>query len=214
MADWTTLLNDIRLDLQDTSDNPKYSDKVLYLYTKDAIRDYSTWFPKRNDHVAMTLVNGAYPLPVDFIEDIHVECPGDTYLEKRYAQNGVSFKKTSVPSSYYVHGGNLYLSAPTTLPVYLSYLGAHPVPMSELDGTFQITVPEADLELLRLYVKAKTLGQLRGRQAALDRFKVTGARDDNPLIPETGDLMGQYHAAIAQRVRGGVILLHLIGRGS
>lgn len=214
MATWADLLADIRLDLQDTSDNPKYPDKVLYLYAKDAIRDYSTWFPKRNDHVELALFNSTYPLPADFLEDIHVECPAGTFLEKRFIQPGVTLRQTPLPSYYYIHGGNLYLSSPWDGPIYITYLGTHPVPASEAADTFTITIPEADLELLRLYVKAKTLGQMRGRQAALDRFKVTGKRDDNPLAPETDDLMGQYHQAVAQRVRGGVILLHRIGRGS
>ncbi len=214
MATWADLLADIRLDLQDTSENPKYSDKTLYLYAKDAIRDYSTWFPKRNDHLELAPVNGTYPLPVDFIEDIHVECPSDTFLEKRYEQPGVTYRKTNRPSYFYVHGGNLYLSSPTNDTVYLTYLGTHPVPVSEGDSSYVLTIPEADLELIRLYVKSKTLGQLRGRQAALDRFKVTGKRDDNPLMPETDDLMVTYRAAVAQRVRGGIILLHRIGRGA
>lgn len=213
MTTWADLLGDIRVDLQDTSENPKYSDKVLYLFAKDAIRDYSTWFPRRNDHVELAAVNGAYPLPIDFIEDIHVECPADTFLEKRFAQPGTTLRRTNVPTHYFVHGGSLYLSAPTDKAVYLTYLGTHPVPTSEQDLEFQLTVPDADLELIRLYVKAKTLSQMRSRQAALDRFKPVGKRDDNPLMPETDDLMAMYHRAVAQRIRGGVILLHRIGRG-
>lgn len=214
MVTWADLLADLRIDLQDASDNPKYSDQTLFLYTKDAVRDYSTWFPRRNDHLELTLTNGSYPLPADFLEDIHVECPADTFLEKRYEQPGVTFRKTIRPAYYYVHGGNLYLSAATSDAVFLTYLATHPVPISEADLGFVLTIPEADLELVRLYVKARTIGQLRARQAALDRFKVTGQRDDNPLLPETGDLMAHYRQAVAQRIRGGLILLHRIGRGA
>ena len=79
---WAQHLSDVRSDLQDTSDtSPRWSTDMLYLYTKDGVRDYSTWFPKRLDHVEISLISGKYPLPLDYVEDIAIEYPADTLLQ-------------------------------------------------------------------------------------------------------------------------------------
>jgi hypothetical protein len=213
---WADLLADIRADLQDTGTVKKWDDKLLFLYAKDAIRDYSTWFPKRIDRSVLSHIGETYPLTLDFVEDIHVESPRDHFLEKRQDRPGVRYPATGKrPFYYYIQGGNLYLNG-TPLDgdeVLLTYLATHPVPASETDAAFVVTVPDADVELIRLYVKAKVYSQMRSRQASLDRFKQgTGARDDNPLLPEVDDLMNDYYTAISQRVRGGVITLYRAGR--
>jgi hypothetical protein len=210
---WDELLADIRADLQDTGSAPRWSTKMLFLYAKDAVRDYSTWFPARTDRFEILPVDGKHPLPVDYVEDITIECPVNTYLERRTNRPGVKYPRTEKPLSYFISGGSIYLSSPTNEAVYLTYFATHPVPVSEDDLTFQFTVPLADVELIRLYVKAKVFGQMRGRQSALDRFKVgTGSRDDNPLNPEVDDVMADYWRGIAQRTPGGVIYLYRPGR--
>ena len=217
METWGRLLADIRADLQDTSDRPRWSDDTLYVFTKDAVRDYSTWFPRRVDRLEMTLEDGRYPLPLDYIEDIQVECPLDTFLERRLDRPGVKYRRSSL--YYFIQGGSLYLAgAPLgdggtgSSGVYLTYLASHPVPGSVTDPEFIFTVPDSDIELMRLYVKAKVNGQMRQRQAALDRFKPVGERTDNPLEPEVDNLWGEYYAKIAQRIPGGVISLYRAGR--
>ena len=73
---------------------------------------------------------------------------------------------------------------------------------------FVFEVPDADLELIRLYVKAKVYEQMRSKQAALDRFKLgSGSREDNPIAPEVEDLMKIYHEKIMERIPGGDIEL-------
>jgi hypothetical protein len=52
---------------------------------------------------------------------------------------------------------------------------------------------------------------MRGRTAALDRFKQTGKRDDNPIIPEVDDLMDEYKEKIAERLGGKTVFLHRTG---
>jgi hypothetical protein len=209
---WSELLADIRADLQDTGTTPRWSDKTLFVYVKDAVRDYSIWFPKREDALEIAPLNGAYPLPVDYIEDIQVECPIGSLLERRQNRPGVHYRTTSVPLSYFVSGGKMYLSSPAADAVYLTYFATHGLPTSESDSTFAFTVPDMDVELVRLYVKAQVYGQMRARQAALDRFKVgSGTRTDNPLMPETQDLMEEYHRKIAERIQGGVITLYRRG---
>jgi hypothetical protein len=212
MATWAELLSDARNDLQDTGATPRWPDELLYLYIKDGIRDYSLWFPKRIDRLELAHAGEAYPLPVNFVQDIHVECPRDKFLERREVRPGSRRPARTAVWSYHLQGGSLYLNAPTSLPVYLTYFATHPVPASKEDLEFTLTVPEQDLELLRIYLRAKTMGQLKGKQAALDRFKPTGRRDDNPLEPETEDLWAEYYRKIAERVPGGVITLYRLGR--
>ena len=211
METWETLLADIRADLQDTSDKPRWANDTLYVYAKDALRDYSTWFPRRLDRVEMLLDGDKYPLPMDFIEDIQVECPLNSFLERRLDRPGVKYLKHSL--YYFIQGGSLYLSgAPLGAGLYLTYLAAHPVPATAADVTFVLTVPDSDVELVRLYVKAKIYGLMRSKTATLDRYKPVGDRQDNPLAPETEDLWGEYYAKIAQRIPGGVISLYRAGR--
>ncbi len=212
METWGTLLADIRADLQDTNTaNPRWPDDTLYVFAKDAIRDYSVWFPRRLDRVVLTPVDGIYPLPLDLIEDIQVECPLDTLLERRLDRPGVKYRKNSL--FYTIQGGNLYLKgSPLGDTLYLTYLASHPVPASKDDTVFVVTIPDADIELVRLYVKAKVIEQMRQRQAGLDRFKPVGDRQDNPLTPEATHLWGEYYGKIAQRIPGGVISLYRAGR--
>jgi len=211
MLTWNELLAEIRADLQDDrAATPRWSDKVLYIYAKDAIRDYSTWFPLRLDRLELARLGNSFPLPTNFIEEIHVEAPLDTFLEKRSERSGVRYRPN--PHAYILSGGRLY--AETAEPcLYLTYFAAHPVPASETDSPFALSIPETDIELIRLYVKAKALGQMRSRQAALDRFKATsGKRDDNPLGPEVEDLYGEYLRGIQARIRGGFATLYRTGR--
>jgi hypothetical protein len=213
MTTWAEFLSDLRSDLQDTAaTNPRWSDKTLWVYSKDAIRDYSTWFPKRVDQHAMTLTNGVYPLPLNFLLEIYVEAPVGTYLEKRRETPGTRLKVPTRINTYHVEGGNLYLSSPSDV-VIVTYQASRDVPTSETDATFVFEIPDADLEIIRLYVKAKVYEQMRSRQASLDRFKQgSGKRDDNPIQPEVADLMEVYHQKIAERFPGGNIELYRSGR--
>ncbi|MBN1452158.1 MAG: hypothetical protein JW963_14165 [Anaerolineales bacterium] len=215
METWDTLLADIRADLQDNATNPRWKDDVLFVFTKDAVRDYSIWFPRRVDRYEMALVESAVapscPLPLDYIEDIQVECPLNLFLERRLDRPGTRYNRSTL--YYFIQGGSLYLSGtPLGDSLYLTYLASHPVPASAVDSTFVFTVPDSDIELIRLFVKAKVNGQMRQRQAALDRFKPVGERTDNPLEPEVDNLWGEYYQKIAQRIPGGVISLYRAGR--
>ena len=213
MTTWANLLNDIRTDLKDTGATQKFSNAVLYLAAKDAIRDYSLHLPRVIFRELLTVANGVYPLPDNFIRVVEVECPLDTYLEERQVRPGVRFTSSAIPTQYIIEGTNLRLNAETSEGVYLTYEARHLLPDDEDDTTFEMTVSEADEELIRLYVKAKLSEQMRTKQAALDRFKQgAGRRDDNPLEPEVGDLMAEYRMKIAERSSGGIILLFRPGR--
>ena len=206
MTTWAEFLSDLRADLQDTSASKRWTDVTLYVYTKDAIRDYSTWFPKRVDKYAMTLTDGVYALPLNFLQEIRVEAPQGTFLVHRRETPGT---KVRTGKYYFIEGGNLYLGDLALDEPYLTYLASRAVPTSETDNDFVFEVPDADLELVRLYVKAKVYEQMRSRTAALDRFKLgSGSRDDNPLAPEVADLMKIYHQKISERIPGGNIELY------
>ena len=109
MTTWSGFLAELRIDIQDTSATPRWSDKLLWVYTRDAIRDYSTWFPRRIDRVTIAKLNGAFTLPSDFIQEIFVESPSDTFLKKRFEQPGTRLRSST--TLYTIQGGKIYTEA-------------------------------------------------------------------------------------------------------
>lgn len=213
MSTWAQLLADIRVDLKDTGTTQRWTDGNLFLWTKDAVRDYSQFFPYRKDRVALVLDSGKYPLPDDFVEVVDVECPEDTFLEKRLTRPGARYFDQVFPKTYRIEAGSLYLDGPASGDVYLTYDATHSVPASATDMAFAFTIPVVDEEMIRLYVKAKAFEQVRSQTSSLDRFKLgSGDRQDNPLEPEVGNLMKEYRDKIAERRQGGAIRLWRVGR--
>lgn len=214
MSTWAGLLADIRTDLKDTGTTPKWTDEMLYVWLKDAVRDYTLNFPLESN-ATLTESSGAYALPSDFYEDVYVECPADRYVERRIAQPGVKYKTLSArPTLYWIRQGNLYLNgSPGEDNVELYYLAKHGLPTGATDDTFVMTIPENDEELIRLFIKAKASEQYRTKQATLDRFRPgSGNRTDNPMDPEVDNLMDEYYRRVATRFPGGVIRLYRTGR--
>jgi hypothetical protein len=211
MTTWANLLADIRVDLKDTGTTNRWTDAALLLWAKDAIRDYSQYFPRYMSRVALTLVAGKFALPSDFISAINVECPLDRFMELRQTRPGNHYVSGSRPAIFYIEGGYLYLDgAPLSGDaVLLTYHAYHTVPA---DNATVMTFPDIDGELVRLYIRAKANEQIRGQQSNLDRFKPAGDRSDNPLMPEFRNLMDDYRQKIADRTPGGVILLYKPGR--
>jgi len=207
MITWASFRNQIRIYLKDDQDTAKYSDQLLYLFTVDAIKDYSQWFP-REVRVEIEPVDGVYPVPEDMIDIRVVEYPEGTYLKSRIARPGRTFRNLASPTLYWKEGGSIHINAVAKGPLFLTYGGLHAYPTSDSDDAFQFTVPLKDMELINIYVRAKCLEQTRSRQSSLDRFKRRGSRDDNPMMPETTTLMDEYYNKIAERSRGGVIYLY------
>lgn len=213
MTTFGELLADIRQDVQDTSSNPRWSDELIHMYIKDALADYSTWFPRYVARVALVSDVDGYALPADFLEDVLVECPQDTFLERRHVRPGVVYRATPSPKYYYIVSGKLILSAAADSDVLLSYQAAHPAPPADTETDFVITVPDSDLELIRLFVKAKIHEQMRAKTARQDRFdQGSGRRDDNPITPEAANLMREYRQRIYDRMPGGAIKLYRVGK--
>ncbi len=210
MTTWANFLSDIRIDLKDTGATKKWSDEALYLWAKDAIKDYSIFFPLRKDSVLLSEVPGeasAFTLPADYITEVQVENPLGTFLQKREENPGTTYAAKA--TEYYIEGSRLYLTAAPAGGVYLTYEAMHSVPASPTDSEMAFTIPLMDEELIRIYVKAKANEQVRTQQSQLDRFKLgNGARDDNPLKPEVGSLMDDYYDKIAARIPGGVVHLY------
>lgn len=211
---WIALRDQIRADLQDAGSTPRWTDDLLFVYTNDAIRDYSMYFPRRLDRVALVASGTGFTLPADFVEDILVENPADFVLERRLERPGSRYlSQNSRPTQYYIDGGVLYINGTPQGSVLLTYSALHSVPSSRTDTTWTSTFPDADVELIRLYVSGKVHSQMRSKQSRLDRFDPgSGRRDDNPLMPESQSLMEEYYRKIAERTAGGVIRLYRSGR--
>lgn len=217
---WGEMKAAIRTDLKDTSANPKWPDSDLYVFWLDAVRDYSMWFPRIPDRLTMTGDGtGPYTLPSDYIDVIFVEVPEDRFLEERTPRPGVRYPSQSgKPFYWYLLGSNLMLDvAPYDADeVLLTYKAIHAIPDSVNDDTSDLTIPDLDHELPRLYVQAKVYGRMRQRQASLDRFKTQvtagNTRKDNPLGPEVETTMDEYYYKIAERIPGGAVRLSRPGR--
>lgn len=209
---WEDLRDEIREDIEDTKDQPRYSNELLLTYVKDAIKDYSNWFPMRIDAAALSgSGSGPYTIPDDMVNILFVECPANRFLERRIARPGTRYPKTTGrPFFFYKSGGNLYLdgSPLTGEEVLLTYEALHDIPEADDDT---LTIPVKDEELIRLYVKAKVYERIRTKAARLDRYK-EGDRQDNPITPEVRNLMLDYDTKMAARYEGGTIMLHRQGR--
>jgi len=216
MATWGALLADLRTDLKDTGTTPRWSDATLYLFAKDAVRAYSVDLPNIVFRETLTAADGVFTLPTECIGIISVESSEGVYLERFEPKVGKRVRLSSAIVSYYTSGGKLYLNTTPTNgdTVMMTYKAVYDLPISEEDDDTIINIPIEDEEIVRLFVKAKISEQMRLGQSSLDRFKPgSGARDDNPLLPEHNELMREYHERIAQRL-GGMIPLHRHGRFS
>ena len=214
MATWSDLLIDVRVELDDAVEDYKFSDELLFLFCKDAIRDYSQNFPLEIFREELTATDSKFQLPADLLEVDAVEMPLNTYLEEVSRRPGTVVNVPSVQKHYRIIGGYLYTEpAPTDgETLYLTYSSTHTLPTSADDDSTVMTFHLDDEELIRLYVRAKVVEQQRVKQSSLDRFKLgSGSRDDNPLLPEHNELMWEYKGRIAER-SGGVIILYKPGR--
>ncbi|MEM4204960.1 MAG: hypothetical protein QXS54_12910 [Candidatus Methanomethylicaceae archaeon] len=203
---WNEYLAELREELQDTGSTPRWSDTVLRMYTRDAIYDYSRWLPRRVDRYALTTLASTYALPSDFIEDVAVEYPLGNFLMRGEIRPAWRLNPINYPAWYVIANGALRLNCdPPAEPIYLTYLAYHKM-MTETEDT---SVPDFDIEIIRLYVMAMVHRQLRAKQSRLDRFDSTaGRRDDNPLTPETDNFMEEYYRKISERIRGGAVYLY------
>lgn len=208
MTTWGSFLEDLRLDLQDTSEtNPVNTDRLLYIYARDAIRDYSQYFPLRKDGVEIAVADGRYPLPADYVDEILVEAPKGSYLSPRPLTPGIKKVTGTLPQRYEVTGGGIYLDAPYTKSIWLTYYAYHAVPTSESATEEILTIPDGDLELPRLYVRIRIAAQLRSKTARNDRYREDARRDDNPLEDEYQSLMAEYQNKIITRTDSVAVIL-------
>jgi len=217
---WGETKADLRTYLRDTGATPRWTDNDLYVFWTDAVRDYSLWFPLVPDRVELSGTGtGPYTLPADFINVVFIEVPENRFLEERMPRPGVRYPSQSGrPFYWYLLGGSLMLDvAPYDAEaVLMTYAAMHTIPDNVNDDTSDVTIPDVDHELPRLYVAAKVYGQMRSRQSALDRFKTQvssgNTREDNPLSPEVASIMDEYYMKIAERIEGGAVRLSRPGR--
>ena len=213
---WGDLLTELRVDIDDTSATPKFSDKLLFTYLRDAVSDYSQFLPLVFEDAQLTQDTDnpkKFALPADFIEDISVSCPAGRYLEPRRGRLGTKVAQSATPLFYHTDSNSLlYLDAdPGEDAVLLSYKALHPLPTSESDVTFKFTIPDANMELIKLYMVAKVNAKIRNVQARLDRFKLTaGSRSDNPMSEEVEDFFEEYHKKLRERIQSAPVILYRV----
>ena len=216
MTTYAQLLADIRVELKDTA-KTKWPDETLYIWVKDAIKDYSGWFPLPTERYDMGTLdaNNSAALPADFLsgQDWTVESPPNTFLERRAGRPGSKYTTPASPTLYFISGGRLHLNAAPTDSVLMTYGAMHTIPATYLSTTTVMSIPSSDEELIRLYVVAKANEQVRTKQSSIDRFKLgAGRRDDNPVGLEVATLMDEYLAKIAERSPGGAVALYRQGK--
>jgi len=219
---WGEMKSNLRTDLKDTGASPRWSDNDLYVFWQDAVRDYSLWFPYLPNRTQLSEKGtgvGPYTLPSDLVDVIFVEVPENRFLEERVPRPGVRYPSQSGrPFYWYLIGGSLMLDvAPyDASDILLTYTAMHALPADVNDDSKDLTIPDVDLELPRLYVQAKAYGQMRSKQSSLDRFKTRvssgNTRQDNPLEIEVRSIMDEYYAKIAERIPGGAVRLTRPGR--
>lgn len=216
---WGALLEEIRtVDIDDTSDTPKHSDKALYAYLRAAIGDYSQFLPLRKVDVVLVQDVGnpkKFALPADFLSEISVACPAERLLEPRRGRLGTNVHPGNRPFFYAVENTTaLYLDTdPGENDVVLNYDAVHPIPTSETETDFEFTIPLADIELIKLYIVAKVNVKIRNSQAKLDRFKLgNSARTDNPISEEVEDFFAEYKSKLAQRIPARSVILYRVRR--
>ena len=214
MSTWSSLFADIRNDLNDTSATPRWTDTLLLLFAKDAVRIYSVNLPRLVYREEISAKDGSFELPAGVLSIVAVETQEGVYLGRFQPKPGKRVRAPGAANAYFTDGRKLYLNvAPVDEnTLLLTYRAYYSVP-TVVASTTESGIPPEDEELIRLYVKAKISEQMRLGQSSLDRFKPAGNRDDNPLLPEHNELMAEFHTRIAQRL-GGVIPLNRGGRFS
>ena len=78
---------------------------MLYVYLREAVADYSQYFPLTVDSVTLaqdTENPRKFALPADFLEEISVCCPADHLLEPRRGRLGTRIVAGSRPLFYQV----------------------------------------------------------------------------------------------------------------
>lgn len=216
MTTWAQLLGEVQTELKDL-EGKKFPKETIYIYLKDAISDYSQFFPLRviREQLVYDADVEAFTLPENILTDIQVESPRDRFIERRIVRPGVRFSMTATPTLYWIEGGYLFLNSKSIdeAEVLLTYDALHGLPANADDDDYNLTVPSRDDELIRLYLRAKVSGQVRQHQATLDRFRVGGGkRTDNPMEPETGNLWDEYDMKVATRTPAGTVYLWRPGR--
>jgi hypothetical protein len=219
--------NQIRIELNDTnSANYRWSDAELNIYLAEAIRDYSTHFPKREEityHCQQSV--RMYNLPPNFLEPYSAAYTDPhqiiAYLKQKAWKAGDSNLTTTgyywpywklgiytvMPGKrrYYVghyscHDGVIELDFnPRGDPnEYLSLAYAAYWTVPKFDPV-PIDLPEMDHELIVLYAKAKALTRIESDDANLSRWTEGKKRDDNPLLPVSTRFWNAYQTKIEQR---------------
>ncbi len=200
MTTWADILADLRLDMDDTGENPKLDAETAFLYGKMAIRDYSRWNPRVMSAMLTLDSLGEAALPTGFISMIEVRDPDhNRILPLANVTNPPQFSLASSQYRWWIEGGTFRMNTWDDLPESPSIsctggITSCQPPMTMISTV--MTFPDEDVEAIFLYIRAKYTGQLRSKTSRADRFKrrveAGNTRRDNPLTPEEDNLMDEY----------------------
>jgi hypothetical protein len=207
MTTFAQLKTKVRNAVKDNSTNPastpKVSDEELLDYATYALADYSRHFPIEKllvvDPPAQAIARPDDMVPGEKSLKL-VEVGSGKFLTRVTLSEGAALP--AVGDYYCWRGGQVVLSATPQSAVTLHYHGLHPYPAADEDA---LSVPLADEELIVTYMAALFHRKLGTVAAKLDRFRESGARDDNPLVLMYDVLMKDYNAKVADRLHRGTV---------
>lgn len=209
MTTWATLRQNIRLQLDDTGDTPKWTDAELLLYVKRAVQAYSQYFPM-DATATPTGSDGDYTVEdtwdIDRVSHT-TDADYEEFLEELDRLPGQAMH-------YYLEG---WWREDTTLSVYpttledvkIYYTSCHTLPTQD---SSVLTVPIDDEGLLEVFVLRKCHDRYVGKTGLLDRWKESGKRDDNPILMSVINWQRQWEHGIAQRLSRRRLRMYKKGR--
>jgi len=184
-------------DLPEDGEDGRWTDLELGTFLQAAVKEYSQDFP-RERRMTFTAdgTSDSFDIPTDLIDDaIH---------RIRFRMNDAAWQEVprrEVRSNY----SNLFFETigqelvfgyqPTDGTVFeIVYDGLH-----ELPDAGASTVPSEDEDLIFTFAQFLAWRRVAGNDAALSRWKETGKRDDNPLIPQHVFLRRDYDDGVKRR---------------
>jgi len=223
---WAELYAELKSSL---GTDTQWGESELMMYSNQAIRIYSRYFPQ--DDSSSLATDGstqAWTLPSDIVRatkkgvkrlEFDEAGGGDPrFLEEIQIKPGTQFYDVSsqYPLMWHVEEGQLKLtSAPDADDVLTLYYFKKHTEMA--DSTTVVSVPDADLELIHLYVASRATARLAISTGRRDRFKMrqidAGNPEQNPLTPLHKVMVKEFWDALYQRLPTGNVDFHRRGRG-
>lgn len=207
-ADLMTVLT-LRLDDADRS-APRWSDDELHLYLRESVDRYSKLMPRlRDQEFTSDGVSSRYNVPDDLVDR--------KVLTVTISRSSGGFAQEIDQRNWRPRNSNRYWEViddelvfgfvpPAGQIITIRYQALHSLPEDDISNT---TVPSEDFDLIYLWAEALAWKRLSGNDAALTRWKESGARNDSPMIPHHVLLERQYEKLCKEKKAGGRALVRV-----